>query len=65
MYQLVPSSPVFPGLVLLEVWSTDVYQLANWVTSRELDAYRNEAGAFRHIYNNLTLLSPLCPCLFF
>ena len=55
MYQLVPSSPVFPGLVLLEVWSTDVYQLANWVTSRELDAYRNEAEAFRHIYNNLTL----------
>ena len=35
MYHLVPSSPGFPGLALLEVWSTDVYQLANWVTSQE------------------------------
>ena len=35
MYHLVPSFTVFPGLVLLEVWSTDVYQSANWVTSQE------------------------------
>lgn len=63
MYLACLSSPVFPGLVLLEVWSTDVY---SWQTGLlvGVDACANEAGAFRHIYNNLTLLGPLCHVYF-